>query len=269
MPSPFPGMDPYIEGPELWSDFHNNLASEIQARLNRHIQPRYFARLTPYVTYEVIEVAQVRGVRPDIGVWQTQPPPDPSPAGVATITPAPVESLLPLEIPLTLYRVEIHSTAAQQLVTVIEVLSPVNKRPSHEAFQVYQRKRRDLLRSEVHLLEIDLLRGGERPPSNDPFRPRPIILCSAEPNAAPRQRFGRSNWRIVCPCCPCPWLSPTLTSRWTWVKSWPVSTSGAHMSSRSTIPNRRRPHYPMTKSPGWKRCSTDLHRMDKPWVSSG
>jgi hypothetical protein len=56
-------MDPYIEGPELWSDFHNNLASEIQARLNRHIQPRYFARLTPYVTYEVIEVAQVRGVR--------------------------------------------------------------------------------------------------------------------------------------------------------------------------------------------------------------
>jgi len=59
---------------------------------------------------------------------------------------------------LTLYRVEIHSTAAQQLVTVIEVLSPVNKRPSHEAYQAYQRKRRDLLRSEVHLLEIDLHR---------------------------------------------------------------------------------------------------------------
>ena len=51
MPSPFPGMDSYIETPELWSDFHNNLASEMQAQLNRLIQPRYFARLTPYVTY--------------------------------------------------------------------------------------------------------------------------------------------------------------------------------------------------------------------------
>jgi hypothetical protein len=72
MSSPFPGMDPYIETPELWSDFHNNLASEIQAHLNRLIQPHYFARLTPYVTYEVVEVGQVHGVRPDVGVWQLQ-----------------------------------------------------------------------------------------------------------------------------------------------------------------------------------------------------
>ena len=42
MPSPFPGVDPYIESPALWSDFHNNLASEIQAQLNRRIQPRYY-----------------------------------------------------------------------------------------------------------------------------------------------------------------------------------------------------------------------------------
>ena len=68
MPSPFPGMDPYIESPELWSDFHNDLASEIRAHLNRHIQPRYFARLTPYVTYEVVEIGQAYGVRPDVGL---------------------------------------------------------------------------------------------------------------------------------------------------------------------------------------------------------
>ena len=49
MLSPFPGMDPYIETPELWSDFHNNRASEIQAQLNQRIQPHYVARLTPYV----------------------------------------------------------------------------------------------------------------------------------------------------------------------------------------------------------------------------
>ena len=182
MPSPFPGMDPYIESPELWSDFHSNLASAIQAQLNRFIQPRYFARLTPYVTYEVIEIGEVRGVRPDVGVWQTQPPPESAPADVATITPAAVESAVPLEIPLSLYRIEIHTTAAQQLVMVIEVLSPVNKRPSHDAYQAYQRRRRDLLRSEVHLLEIDLLRGGERPPLERPVPPAPyyIVLSRAE-----------------------------------------------------------------------------------------
>src|SRR5262245_13305380 len=163
MPSPFPGMDPYIESPELWSDFHNNLASEIQAHLNRHIQPRYFARLTPYVTYEVVEIGQAYGICPDVGIWHLEPAPAAFAPSTATISAAPVESLVALEIPLRLHRVEIRTTAQQQLVTVIEILSPVNKRPSHEAYLAYQRKRRDFLRSEVHLLELDLLRGGERP----------------------------------------------------------------------------------------------------------
>ena len=98
MPSPFPGMDPYIETPELWSDFHNNLASEMQAQLNRLIQPRYFARLTPYVTYEVVEVGEVRGVRPDVGVWQLQALSGAVQAGTAIITPAPVESQVALGV---------------------------------------------------------------------------------------------------------------------------------------------------------------------------
>src|SRR4051794_40857440 len=66
MPSPFLGMDPYIETPELWSDFHSNVAPTIQATLNQMIRPRYFAGLVPYVTYELIEVAQARGISPDI-----------------------------------------------------------------------------------------------------------------------------------------------------------------------------------------------------------
>lgn len=164
MPSPFPGMDPYIESPLLWSDFHNNLASEMQMRLNQYIQPRYFARLTPYVTYESVDIGQTYRVIPDVGISQPQPPPESSVTATATITPPLVESLVPLEMPLRLHRVEIRATETQQLVTVIEILSPVNKRPSHQAYLAYQRKRRDILHSEVHLIEIDLLRGGERPP---------------------------------------------------------------------------------------------------------
>ena len=63
MASPFPGMDPYIEQPALWSDFHADLAGEIRAALNRVIQPRYVALLTPYTTYEVIEIADTRTSR--------------------------------------------------------------------------------------------------------------------------------------------------------------------------------------------------------------
>jgi hypothetical protein len=170
MPSPFPGMDPYLEAPELWVDFHNNLASEIQAALNRALPRRYIARLTPHVVYELVEVAEIHSARPDIGVYETQPP---EPSGtltttaVATIT-APVTSLVTLEEPVRLMSVEIREVRTKRLVTAIEILSPANKRPGSETREEYLRKRRALLRSEAHLIEIDLLRGGERMPLEKP-----------------------------------------------------------------------------------------------------
>lgn len=168
MPSPFPGMDPYLETPEIWPDFHNNLAPEIQGQLNRVIQPRYVARLVPHVTYEVVEIAEIHGIRPDVAVWQPQPPSGPM-AGVAlAVTPATARSAIPLETPLTLNQIEIRATDTLQLITAIEILSPVNKRPSHEAHGEYLRKRRDLLRSSVHLIEIDFLRAGKRLPLEKP-----------------------------------------------------------------------------------------------------
>jgi hypothetical protein len=70
MPSPFPGMDPYIESRRTWSDFHHGLADEIRAQLNVQIQPGYYATAVTYVTYDVIEVVQTkpRAVSPDVGV---------------------------------------------------------------------------------------------------------------------------------------------------------------------------------------------------------
>lgn len=169
MPSPFPGMDPYIEDPEIWSDFHNNLASEIQGILNAVIQPHYVARLVPRVTYEVVEISRRRGVRPDIGIWGQSSPPRTLRESTGVITPAPVTSSVELEFPLELVHVEILKTDTLELITAIEILSPVNKKPGHEAFDEYLRKRRELLRSAVHLIEIDLLRAGTRPPLVEPI----------------------------------------------------------------------------------------------------
>ena len=133
MPSPFPGMDPYIEDPEIWGDFHSDLAAEIRAELNKLLQPRYVARLIPRVTYEIVEIAERHSIRPDVGVWQPQPPSGEVAGAVATLT-APVESMIPMELPLRLYTVEVHETGTLRLVTAIEILSPVNKGPSHEAY---------------------------------------------------------------------------------------------------------------------------------------
>ncbi len=48
MPSPFPGMDPYLEG-YLWPDVHNALANKIRQHLTPQLRPRYTARLGVYV----------------------------------------------------------------------------------------------------------------------------------------------------------------------------------------------------------------------------
>src|SRR5580704_10142616 len=45
MPSPFPGMDPYLETPDLWPDVHHGLISQIQNALNPGLRPRYVARV--------------------------------------------------------------------------------------------------------------------------------------------------------------------------------------------------------------------------------
>ena len=173
MPSPFPGMDPYIEQPRLWMDFHSNLASEIQAELNGQIRPAYFARLTPYITYEVVEISRSRlqGVRPDVGVMLREPA---LPyAGAAAVLDAPVESIVKMEAPLELLSVEIYHAADEYLVTAIEILSPVNKQPRHAAYRDYRRKRQELLRSDAHFIEIDFLRAGERSPLERPVPAAP------------------------------------------------------------------------------------------------
>jgi hypothetical protein len=201
-------MDPYIEHPQVWSDFHSNLATEIQAQLNPVIQPRYVARLAPLVTYDLIEVAQTRGVRPDVAVWQTDAPPGAPGETAVAIPPAPAESTVAIEMPLRLLSIEIHLVETLELVTAIEILSPVNKRPGHEAHKNYLRKRRELLRSEAHLMEIDLLRGGERPPLQRPAPEAPYYVVLSRADRRPHVAVWPIQLDEELPLLPAPLLEP-------------------------------------------------------------
>lgn len=161
MPSPFPGMDPYLEG-SLWPDLHQELASAIRRQLVPHLKQGYVARLAVRTVKDSEPEEEIGVMCPDIGVFQDQHGPRSSadaPA-LATITPAAITIPTPAPVPVRLVRIELRFLETNRLVTAIEILSPVNKRGN--GLREYRRKRERLRSARVHLLEIDLLRRGER-----------------------------------------------------------------------------------------------------------
>ena len=161
MPSPFPGMNPWLESPAHWHNVHRSLIALIYTELNRTL-PEGFAATMDENVY--ILTPQNR-ILPDVAVVRTSdsttaPLNFGSGGGVVTLTRpvevAPLESDEEQRIPFVQIVATTHGE--QRVVTVIEVLSPINKTgPGREQYRI---KQRDILRSAAHLLEIDLLRGG-------------------------------------------------------------------------------------------------------------
>jgi hypothetical protein len=161
MPSPFPGMDPFLEHPELWPDVHHRLITAIADSVAPRIRPKYWVAIEKR-TY----LAEPEGLafigRPDVAVLRERPAADyaqPTP-GLPT---SPVQSVtVAVPMPDVVHEgyLEVREVATGEVVTSLEVLSPSNKRPG-EGRRVYQVKRQRVLASLTHLVEIDLLRGGE------------------------------------------------------------------------------------------------------------
>jgi len=161
MPSPFPGMDPYLEG-HLWPDVHQELASAIRRQLVPQLAPGYVARLAVRTVKDSEPEEEIGVMYSDVGVFRdraTSGDPAENPA-VAMITPAAMTVPTPAPVSVRLVRIELRFVETNRLVTAIEVLSPVNKRG--EGLREYRRKRERLRQARVHLLEIDLLRRGTR-----------------------------------------------------------------------------------------------------------
>ena len=212
MPSPFSGMDPYIESQRNWSDFHADLGTEIRARLNAHIQPDYYATAVTYIAYDVIEIARKDSYTavPDVGVWRAGNN-GPTTSGVAVldvvIDPPQAQSQVTLEAPFRLSNVEVRQAGTDRLVTAIEILSPINKRTGRER-EKYLRKRRELFLSEVHVMEIDLLRGGQRSALETPPPPAPYYVTLGRANQRPTIDVWAIQLDTRLPVVPIPLLAP-------------------------------------------------------------
>jgi hypothetical protein len=157
MPSPFPGMDPYIERPEIWPDFHDSLITYIRAALQPLLRPRYAA-----LTQDRLFVVESdRPIRPDVSLVRTS---SPNPAAGAAAAVAEVDAPAVFE----LWREEIREpllhivepAAGNRVVTAIEILSPDNK-AAGDGRVSYLKKREEFWGSGTNLVEIDLLRAGE------------------------------------------------------------------------------------------------------------
>lgn len=166
MPSPFPGMNPYLEQDDVWQDFHQSLIPLIREILSEQVRPGYVVKIEEQLFIHELsaEERQFLG-RSDVSLAR-----NPS-AGTARTSgaciPAPVHArLLPtLDVERHAF-LEIRDRNDRGLVTVIELLSPSNKRSGPDREQ-YVAKRRQICASPTHLVEIDLLRGGPRMPMED------------------------------------------------------------------------------------------------------
>lgn len=165
MPSPFPGMDPHVEAARIWPGFHNRLASEMSTVLNKILPGSYYADLETRAELGVIEEANVlRRIVPGLAVVRHHG--RPSGHGVAVLEQPRRESSLSHELtvhaePVRHDVVEIRDAASgYKLITLIEILSPSNKRPGPDR-DAYQRKQRNVLDSDASLIEVDLLRAGD------------------------------------------------------------------------------------------------------------
>ena len=180
MPSPFPGMDPYLEG-SLWPDVHASLLVMLKFALVRALPEKYSALVGQYVWLEgADEDERVLLGAPDIHVSGS----DVADVGadVASATTAPVVTTLPA-VRRTGHRyLRITDRERRRLVTVIELLSPANK-DSGKNRPHYLEKRNEYLATGVNLVEIDLLRAGERMPLGDP-PPTPTDYCLLVARAA-------------------------------------------------------------------------------------
>ena len=161
MPSPFPGMDPYLEG-YLWPDVHQALAAKIRQQLAPRLRPRYVTRLGLAVLSEEPDEAEVKIMFPDIEVLRARRSQQLTEPGIRAGVSAPTLAA-PLVLPrieMRAPRVEVREVASNALVTVIEILSPINKREPN--LSKYRDKVTDMYQASVHVLEIDLLRRGVR-----------------------------------------------------------------------------------------------------------
>jgi hypothetical protein len=158
MPSPFSGMDPFLERPARWPSIHQRYITYLADAINPLLPENYVADIG-----ERIHVTSPpKEMFPDVYLLKhsekKKRPTGRASAALIEADPSVEVEFLPTEIREIFVEIRL-TDEAETLVTVIEFLSPTNK-SFGDGHDLYRKKQAQLRSSSTSLLEIDLLRAG-------------------------------------------------------------------------------------------------------------
>jgi hypothetical protein len=187
MPSPLPGMDLFLEQPAFWSSFHSRFIVALADAIEAGLTPAYYVEVEARTYLDEDNDSLLIGIPDAVVVTQgasaeTSTESNGSPVAVQ-VRPQAVQ--VPLPESVTERYLEIRELATGEVITALELLSPKNKRPGPGRL-AYEQKRRRILGSSTHLVELDLLRGGEPMAVLGPVAPTAYRVLVSVSNHRPR-----------------------------------------------------------------------------------
>lgn len=205
-------MDPFIEACGLFTDFHDRLIGDLHQAITARVPEQYFVRLGARSYYLTDEergrLASQKDGASARGRTAKEKNKTRAPASAARGTKGgepPVQMLAPLELEEKEIFIEIHQVRPERrLVTGIEILSPFNKLPDTPGRDEYLQKRRAFLNGGANLVEIDLLRGGQRMPMRQPWPDSPYSILVSRREQVPHCQVWRAYSSRPLPKIPIP-----------------------------------------------------------------
>jgi Protein of unknown function (DUF4058) len=193
MSSPFPGVDLYIEDQAWWPDFHQEFISAWRADLLGNLPEGYDARLGEHVYLVVPDEEFSKVILPDVAVSRTETGPEGFDNAVETESAGVATATLTLPAPFEVKEsfVQILHQPDRRLVAVLELLSPTNK-GTH--YGKYLEKRDDVIQTPAHLVELDLLISGRKPPMREPLPAGQLHVFISRGDERPKSKV--SGWSI-------------------------------------------------------------------------
>jgi hypothetical protein len=205
MASPFPGMDPYLEQSAFWSSFHSRLIVAIADALSPFLLPQYYIEVETRTYLEEDDDLLV-GV-PDGVVYRPTVPaenlPKPVQLGVTATQVRPQQVTLPMSSEVKERYLEVREIGTDAVITVIEVISPKNKRTGKGRIE-YEHKRETVLNTQTHWVEIDLLRAGKPMPMHGVSGTMDYRILVSRSNLRPMADLYGFTLREAIPSFPLP-----------------------------------------------------------------
>jgi hypothetical protein len=201
-------MNPWLEQDDVWHDFHEAFLPYLRECITAQLPAHYVVKIDEHVyIHEPPAERRTLVGRGDVFVAARHSSAAQGTATVPATTAAPAQITLLSVDDERLSFLEIRDRRDRRLVTVIELLSPTNKYSGPDREQ-YLGKRGQLLSSSVHLVEIDLLRGGPRMPFATPLPECAYYVLVSRLETRPHADLWPIQLRAALPVFPVPLRQP-------------------------------------------------------------